>query len=107
MAYLQNIFCRPLRKAPITALGNMGRWLRSLVDKLFTQTESHGIKFDHHFKGVTYIAVTFLLMTVTSKDKLFGDYVQDKTYTKNAILLVSSAAFLLKVRKICSNLRFN
>ena len=41
----------------------MGRWLRSLVDKLFTQTESHGIKFDHHIKGVPYIAVIFLLTT--------------------------------------------
>ena len=73
MTYLQNIFCRSLRKAPITALGNMQRWLRSLVAKLFAQTESHGIKFDHHIKGVPYIAVIFLLMTVTSKDKLFGD----------------------------------
>ena len=85
----------------------MGKWFRSLVDKLFAQTESHGIKFDHHIKGVPYIAVIFLLMTVTSKDKPFGDLVQAKTYTKNANLLVSLAAFHLKVRKICSNLRFN
>ena len=81
----------------------MGRWLRSLVDKLFAQTESHGVKFDHQIEGVPYIAVIFLLMTVTSKDKLFGELVQAKTYTKNAILLLSLAAFHLKVRKICSS----
>jgi len=45
----------------------------SVTVKLFAQTESHSIKFDHHIKGVPYTAVIFLLMTVTSEDKLFGD----------------------------------